>query len=222
MPTFSTRTARSLILLVGMGAIEPVRAQRNEHHPSSAVEIAARLRSQGDVGRSVDVLRQVVTERQSAAARDSIADSLTAFVLTRSGLTDGLRATDAAVGALAIAGSPIGPGIPYAGAGRRLLTIAMEVPEVRGGAVYAIARLADSAESRALLESAAERAHPVAHSAVKMLYLYHGAEGLSLLRVLHQRGTVTESGARDQLARVAAEQAWPGTTRPTRPRDRSP
>lgn len=168
------------------------------------------LRARGSIGPALRTLLQ----RDGAvdrAVQDALADSIIAYVRTleRPGFADDSRGTvGSIVDALGISGARNIEGTPYAGAGERLLQLAMIVEgSMVAGIVYAISELADQREARELLRTFATTSHPTAYLAITKLGMKE-PEGPAMLRVLWDQKAVTEPRALERLHTLAGSWGW--------------
>jgi hypothetical protein len=174
---------------------------------NSAKDVAARLRTQGDAGDAVSILTQQ-KGRVPRAALDAIADTLVAIATQVSDDSSGMRMRRQAALTLAHAGSAHAGGVPYAGAGERLLRIALSSGGSKGGAVSGLTRLADSAEALGLLRRIAIADDQIAYAAVNALANEMGPRGLEVARDLYAKSSVVREDARDILRHVARAHGW--------------
>ncbi|HYC50996.1 MAG TPA: hypothetical protein VEB19_07810 [Gemmatimonadaceae bacterium] len=172
-------------------------------------EVGRNLRENGSSGRAVRILRQEESGH-SQAARDQIADSLTALVMAyQPGGTVSLRVAEATRGALAAAGADGRPGTPYPRAAALLYRIAVGADEaLRAGALSALSRQSDKPVALEYLRRAAMWDDGFAHVAVSLLGRHAGADGRMVLRTLHGTRLVRNEQARTELAIIARNEGW--------------
>lgn len=190
----------------------------------SAADIAELLRSHASAGLVAWVLTQAyVTAPRSRL--DSIADTLTHIAITFPGDdAKAARTRRAAEHALSLAGSGRigvdsgGKVVPYAGAASRLMRIVQNAqdPGIRARALTSMLLLPDTAQRLPTLRKVATSRNGVAVTAVEILNLTSGPEGLEVLRELRRKGLVTEPNARRYLDRAASARGWmaPGIRAP--------
>lgn len=171
----------------------------------SVGEIATRSR-QGNTGAAIRALRQQDGPHPRHEL-DAIADTLAAIAISYPGEDlASARIRDAARSALVLASVGRQGGTPYDGVADRLFRIAVQGND--GGALSALTRLRDRAQSRALLRSVAVSQHKLAFAAVDYVARRTGPEGLAVARELYREKLVTEQYAREVLARVASYHQW--------------
>ena len=190
----------------------------------SAADVAELLRTHADAGLVAWVLTQAYAPVPRARL-DSIADTLAHIAITfpdenpRAAIT-----RREAEQALSLAGSGRigvdsgGKVIPYAGAASRLMRIVENAqdPGIRARAVTSMMLLPDTTQRLPILRKIATSRNGVAITALEILNLKSGPEGLEVLRELHRKGLVAEPRARDYLDRAASARGWmaPGIRAP--------
>jgi hypothetical protein len=89
-------------------------------------------------------------------------------------------------------------------------------PGIRARALTSMMLLPDTSQRLPTLRKVATSRNGVAITALEILNLKSGPEGLELLRELHRKGLVTEPRAREYLDRAASARGWmtPGIRAP--------
>ena len=203
MNGFKARGA--LLLILGTSANSVVAQQL--FPDTSAAQISILLRTRGYGGRALRLLRQQ-EGTQLPSKLDAIADSLVAIATSLPG--DSIREINIRYAALDIllAAGRTGSGVAYQGAAFRLIRIALSESPVRGGAVYALTRLADQdAALRSLKQVATARAS-TAYVAIEQLTRNMGPSGLQLARQIYTQDLVRDDRAHDALQRIARYYGW--------------
>lgn len=198
---WASRTAK-LYILLSAGTV----SAQQKLPTTDPVRVIADVRESGKAGRVRIALLQL-DGPVSTSTLDAIADSLVAIVNERSPEKYELRTS--AIFALTAAGAP-GPR-PYAGAGKRLLQIALEAPDVgnRAGAVGGISELVNRNEAVELLRIVSLTSSNVAGFAVYTLGTRMKPDGsLATLRQLYVDNSVTNEVAKQTLEAFARENNW--------------
>lgn len=198
------------------GTSGPTRTTVLGKRDPSAADLAELLRSHAISGSVAWVLTQAYAPAPRSRL-DSIADTLAHIAITFPG--DDARAARtrrAAEDALALAGSGRmgtndgGKVVPYDGAASRLMMIVEKAhdPGIRARALTSMMLLPDTARRIPTLRKVATSRNGVAITAVEILNLQSGTEGLAVLRELRLKGLVTEPRAREYLDRTAGARGW--------------
>ncbi len=203
MITIHTVAIAGALLVCSASAV----AQEPPRPPVTGAVAMQALRTQGHPGTALRTLRQVDGPVDRHVV-DELADSLTAFVMAND---DPALENQAAMKALAVlgkAGDTTGEGTAYAGAGERLMRIALSPGGAfAGGAVYLIALLPDRHEAITRLSEFASSTSRSAYLGIHALE-GRGLEGQAALRSLHQRGVVRDPEARRSIESIAHRQGW--------------
>lgn len=182
---------------------------------TASARIAAAIREKrSDYGVLAASLAQADGQR-SAAALNSIADSLVAIVLSNT-TTLSAEAKKHVVLALALASTwgttenPQKRGVPFVGALPALSRIAENGDKLlRWQAIRSIGQLPDAVAATRTLVQIAESQNPAAFVAVDALAHVKGTPaGLVTLRQLWERGTITQRLARQLVEEYAGMQGW--------------
>ncbi len=198
-------------LLVGSASA----TAQSRGQPMTGRAVMQTLRAEGHPGGAWRTLQQL-DGSVSRAVQDELADSMVAFMIeTRMRPRSSI---DPVIHVLGGAGVASGGGIPYAGAGARLLRIAYAVEsETAAGVLYYVSQLPDRQEALAGLSAFAGSAHPLAYAAIPMLGDM-GPDGVEALRVLWRQGTASNSEAKRRLEGLASHFGWrPVTQMPPPP-----
>jgi hypothetical protein len=175
---------------------------------SAATIAISDIRLSGLYGRSVALLRAATPEARSAV-REGLADSLQAIASSADTSAIGVRASTAALLALAHSGRSDGPGRPYVGAARRLFEVASSTASLHaGGAMSALTSVADRREAVRFLVQIAEQDARQALTSVEILDSRLGVDGRAALRDLYRRDSARRPAARAYLERRAREEGW--------------
>ncbi len=205
---------RTRLVLIGAAACLAVSTSataQSRGQPMTGRAVMQTLRAEGHPGGAWRTLQQM-DGPVSRAVQDELADSMVAFALavpTRSG---------SVISSLGGAGVTKSEGIPYAGAGERLLRIAYAVKgEATVSALYYISQLPDRKQALAGLSAFGGSAHPSAYVAISMLGDL-GPDGVEALRLLWRQGTASNPEAKRRLEGLAGHFGWhPVTQTPPPP-----
>lgn len=205
-----------LLVVASLGVVWPTGAEPQEPREVSAGELAVRLRAQVEEENHLrGVLFRLVQVWGPSPHEeiDALADSLVAVAVDYSQRSDevGTRLGQRAAAILSEAAhwQHLARGEPYGRAGERLLRLAYDLAG-GSGVVVLLARLPDRAQGLAYLEEIATSTHRRAGAALNALIWYGGADGLALLRRLHDGNLVKEPHARRQLQELARRRDWDG------------
>lgn len=220
----TTRHAFALALLVSVASAGGLRAQ----FPTDTLDargVVARFRATKSAAAATRFLRQEGL-RHSTRELDEVADSLVAIAVSyrRGDPLASLGAAQQALGALARSALPgaiseltqkraergLPPPIPYPHAFEKLVEVFRRGQSVgtRGGALWQLTQLGDTARAVAFLTDVAKTNDPLAPAAIRYLSMDTGKAGFAALRRLYQTDAVVHWQAREHLQALAAVRGW--------------